>query len=145
MTGQSNNIIDFKLHTLGWKAFQDLSVTIMSDILGHNFQSFYDSHDGGRDGAFHGIWIDKQNGTKSGSFTVQCKFTSYYKEGIRVADLKDDIEKAKRLASKGLSDHYVLFTNAQLTGTQDELLREVFENIEGIDSFTSYGKRCLST
>ena len=144
MTGQSNNIIDFKLHTLGWKAFQDLSVTIMSDILGHNFQSFYDSHDGGRDGAFHGTWIDKQNGTKSGSFTVQCKFTSYYKEGIRVADLKDDIEKAKRLASKGLSDHYVLFTNAQLTGTQDELLREVFENIEGIDSFTSYGKERIS-
>jgi energy-coupling factor transporter ATP-binding protein EcfA2 len=144
MTAQSNNIIDFKLHTLGWKAFQDLSVTIMSNILGHDFQSFYDSHDGGRDGAFHGTWIDKQNGTKSGSFTVQCKFTSYYKEGIRVADLKDDIEKAKRLACKGLSNHYVLFTNAQLTGTQDELLRDVFENIEGIDSFTSYGKERIS-
>ncbi|MBA6232428.1 MULTISPECIES: nSTAND3 domain-containing NTPase [unclassified Colwellia] len=144
MTGQSNNIIDFKLHTLGWKAFQDLSVTIMSDILGHNFQSFYDSHDGGRDGAFHGIWIDKQNGTKSGSFTVQCKFTSDYKKGIKVSDLKDDIEKAKRLAAKGLASHYVLFTNNQLTGNQDEQLRKVFEEIEGINSFTAFGKERIS-
>ena len=116
MTGQSNNIIDFKLHTLGWKAFQDLSVTIMADILGHDFQSFYDSHDGGRDGAFYGTWIDKQYGTKSGSFTDQWKFTSDYNNGIKVSDLKDDIGKAKRLAAKGLANHYVLFTNSKLTG-----------------------------
>lgn len=144
MTAQSNNIIDFKLHTLGWKAFQDLSATIMSDIFGHDFQSFYDSHDGGRDGAFHGTWIDLQHGTKSGSFTVQCKFTSDYKKGIKVSDLKDDIEKAKRLAAKGLSDHYILFTNAQLTGNQDEQLRDVFERIEGIKSFKAYGKERIS-
>jgi len=144
MTSQSYNNVDFKLHTLGWKAFQDLSVTIMTSIFGHDVQSFYDSHDGGRDGAFHGVWIDKLNGAKSGSFTVQCKFTSDYKKGIKVSDLKDDIEKAKRLAAKGLSDHYILFTNAQLTGNQDESLREVFENIDGIESFTAYGKERIS-
>jgi energy-coupling factor transporter ATP-binding protein EcfA2 len=144
MTAQSYNNVDFKLHTLGWKAFQDLSITIMTNIFGHDVQSFYDSHDGGRDGAFHGVWIEKLNGAKSGSFTVQCKFTSDYKKGIKVSDLKDDIEKAKRLAAKGLSDHYVLFTNAQLTGNQDESLREVFENIDGIESFTAYGKERIS-
>jgi hypothetical protein len=144
MTGQSNNIIDFKLHTLGWKAFQDLSVTIMANIFGHDFQSFHDTHDGGRDGAFYGTWIDKQNGKKSGSFTVQCKFTSAYNEGIKVSDLNDDIEKAKRLAAKGLANHYVLFTNTKLTGNQEESLREVFENIEGIESFTAYGKERIS-
>jgi energy-coupling factor transporter ATP-binding protein EcfA2 len=144
MTAQSNNIIDFKLHTLGWKAFQDLSVTIMADIFGHDFQSFHDTHDGGRDGAFHGTLVDKDNGNKSGSFTVQCKFTSDYNEGIKVSDLKDDIEKAKRLAAKGLSNHYILFTNTKLTGNQDESLREVFENIEGINSFTAYGKESIS-
>ena len=144
MTAQSYNIVDFKLHTLGWKAFQDLSVTIMSDIFGHDIQSFYDSYDGGRDGAFHGVWIDKDNVAKSGSFTAQCKFTSDYKKGIKVSDLKDDIEKAKRLASKGLANHYILFTNAQLTGNQDESLRKVFEEIEGIESFTAYGKERIS-
>lgn len=144
MSAQSNNITDFKLHTLGWKAFQDLSVTIMTDIFGHDVQSFFDSHDGGRDGAFHGIWIEKPNKAKSGSFTVQCKFTSEYKKGISISSLKDDIEKAKRLAKKGLAKHYVLFTNTQLTGTQDELLREVFESIEGIESFTAYGKERIS-
>jgi hypothetical protein len=144
MTSQSYNNVDFKLHTLGWKAFQDLSVTIMTDIFGHDVQSFYDSHDGGRDGAYHGVWIDKKNGSKSGSFTAQCKFTSDYKKGVKVYDLKEDIEKAKRLANKGLSNHYVLFTNSQLTGNQEESLREVFENIEGIESFTAYGKERIS-
>lgn len=144
MSAQSYNVIDFKLHTLGWKAFQDLSVTIMTDIFGHDVQSFYDSHDGGRDGAFHGVYTDNPNKAKSGSFTVQCKFTSEYKKGIKASDLKDDIEKAKRLAKKGLATHYILFTNTQLTGTQDESLREIFENIEGVESFTAYGKERIS-
>ncbi|TMO07817.1 hypothetical protein CWB60_07155 [Pseudoalteromonas sp. S327] len=144
MTAQSNNIVDFQLHTLGWKAFQDLSVTIMTDIFGHDVQSFFDSHDGGRDGAYHGVWIDKPNKSKSGSFTAQCKFTSDYKAGIKASDLKDDIEKAKRLAAKGLAKYYVLFTNAQLTGYQDESLRAVFEGIDGIEYFAAYGKERIS-
>ncbi|WP_125782597.1 hypothetical protein [Pseudoalteromonas rubra] len=116
----------------------------MTDIFGHDVQSFYDSHDGGRDGAYQGVWIDNTNKSKSGSFTVQCKFTSNYKAGIKVSDLRDDIEKAKRLAAKGLATHYILFTNAQLTGNQDELLRAVFESIDGIESFTAYGKERIS-
>ncbi|MCG7549027.1 hypothetical protein [Pseudoalteromonas sp. Of7M-16] len=116
----------------------------MTDIFGHDVQSFYDSQDGGRDGAYQGVWIDNTNKSKSGSFTVQCKFTSNYKAGIKVSDLRDDIEKAKRLAAKGFATHYVLFTNAQLTGNQDESLRAVFESIDGIESFTAYGKERIS-
>lgn len=144
MSSQSNNVIDFALHTLGWKAFQDLSVAIMGEIFGHEVQAFYDSNDGGRDGAFRGKWTDKKGNEHMGAFTAQCKFTSYYNDGIKLVDVKDELEKAKRLAEKGLCDHYVLFTNAKLTGNQAEKLKEAFESINGIKSFVAYGKDRIS-
>ena len=52
---QASEVI-YELHSLGWKAFQNLCVTITADIWGQVVQSFFDSHDGGRDGAFHGSW-----------------------------------------------------------------------------------------
>ncbi len=46
--------VTYELHTLGWKAFQSLCVTIVGEIWGQSIQSFFDSKDGGRDGAFYG-------------------------------------------------------------------------------------------
>src|SRR5882724_4265041 len=67
---------DFALHTLGWKSFQDLIASVGSEILGQTFQVFLPSKDAGRDGAFYGKWEPKANECLSGSFVVQCKFTS---------------------------------------------------------------------
>ena len=62
--------VSYELHTLGWKAFQDLCATIVSEIWGQNVQVFSGSQDGGRYGAFNGTW--KQHGGESFyvSFTV---------------------------------------------------------------------------
>ena len=68
--------MNFELQSLGWKAFQDLCSTIISDVLGQTVQIFLPSKDGGRDGAFHGTWNGASIGGVNGSFTVQCKFTS---------------------------------------------------------------------
>lgn len=46
----------YELHTLGWRAFQDLSATVLREVWGQTVQSFADTQDGGRDGAFYGIW-----------------------------------------------------------------------------------------
>ena len=46
----------YDLHKLGWKDFQKLCLTVMEVILGQTVESFLDSHDGGRDGAFTGKW-----------------------------------------------------------------------------------------
>ena len=51
--------IIFALHPLGWKAFQDLCVTILKAILGQTVPHFFDSRDGGRDGTFSGVWRQK--------------------------------------------------------------------------------------
>ncbi|MGH9428821.1 MAG: hypothetical protein ACRD2L_21250, partial [Terriglobia bacterium] len=67
--------ITYELHSLGWKGFQNLCVSIAGGVWGQVVQSFFDSHDGGRDGAFHGSWTPRSGETLQGAFTVQCKFT----------------------------------------------------------------------
>ena len=131
--------VTYELESLGWKAFQDLCVTIVSDVLGQTVQTFLPSYDGGRDGAFHGTW-DARDGTGvAGSFTVQCKFSGR-NSTLSLADLKDELGKARRLASGGLSDNYVLMTNLGISGVAEEVIRAEFLAVEGIKSFVLFGR-----
>ena len=136
--------VDYALHTLGWKAFQQLCVSITGDIWGQVVQSFFDSHDGGRDGAFHGIWVSKSGESFQGSFTIQCKFTAKADKTLQIAELSDELEKARRLAARGLADNYILFTNSRLTGSTDEKIRAAFEAVPGIKRFAAYGSDRIS-
>ena len=52
----STGVSEFELHTLGWRAFQDLCVAVVRTVWGHIVSAFADSNDAGRDGAFYGIW-----------------------------------------------------------------------------------------
>jgi hypothetical protein len=133
--------VKYSLHSLGWKAFQDLCITIATEIWRCPVQSFFDSNDGGRDGAF----IIRENKTgQQLAATIQCKFTSKENSHIRTSLLSDEIKKAKRLASKGLATNYVLFTNHLLTGNRDEELKSIFEKIPGIESFHAYGHEAIT-
>jgi hypothetical protein len=131
--------VTYELHSLGWKAFQNLCVTIMGEIWGQTVQSFCDSHDGGRDGAFRGTWTSPEGKTYDGTYTAQCKFTSKSSKQLQISDLKDEFEKARRLASNGLADNYILFTNARLTGTAEEAIGTAFKAIPGIKNFLALG------
>ncbi|MFO0157642.1 MAG: restriction endonuclease, partial [bacterium] len=135
--------VSYELHTLGWKAFQQLCVTVVSEVWGQHVQSFYDSRDGGRDGAFRGQWIDSSGTTLSGSFTVQCKFSARPSALLRLSDLRDEVKKAAILASQGLADNYFLFTNARLTGRAEAEIRAAFEDI-GVKCFSAYGAERIS-
>lgn len=131
--------VTFELHSLGWKAFQSLCVTVVADVWGQVVQSFFESHDAGRDGAFHGTWKSKNGESFQGAFTVQCKFTAKTDKSLLLSDLQDELVKAHRLASRGLADNYILFTNARLTGASEAKIREIFEAIPGINRFAAYG------
>lgn len=78
-------------------------------------------------------------GIISGCFTAQCKFTAKADKSLQLSDLKDEISKVQRLASRGLADNYFLFTNARLTGVSEEKIRKAFEDIPGIKHFAAYG------
>ncbi|WP_303908209.1 hypothetical protein [Thiohalomonas denitrificans] len=136
--------VNYQLHSLGWKAFQNLCTTIMAEVFGQTVQTFFDSHDGGRDGAFRGTWKPKYGEALTGTFTAQCKFTAKADVQVKFGELTGELNKAKRLASRGLASNYILFTNARLTGTVEENIKEAFENIPGIDRFVAYGCERIS-
>ena len=117
---------DYFLHTLGWKAFQDLCATIASSVFGQTLQTFSDSRDGGRDGAFFGTWKPGANEALSGTFTMQCKFTAKANRSLKLNLLEDELVKAQRLAKNGLADNYILFTNFHLSGIKAEEIEEAF-------------------
>jgi hypothetical protein len=134
----------YELHSLGWKAFQQLCVSLAAEVWGQTVQGFFDSHDGGRDGAFYGTWTSSNCETFDGNFTVQCKFSQKPGRSVSVASVAEELDKAARLASRGLADNYFLFTNMQLTGTADEAIRAAFEAIPGLKQCRVYGVEQIS-
>jgi len=122
----------YDLHNLGWNSFQQLCLTITREVLGQTIESFLDSNDGGRDGAFAGQWNPTGHEDLSGRFVIQCKFTSKINYNLRPADLSDEVAKVTQLGERGLCDSYVLMTNAGLSGNQAEkieaLLRDAGAN-----------------
>jgi hypothetical protein len=129
----------YELHSLGWKAFQQLCVSIAGEIWGQVVQGFFDSNDGGRDGAFYGTWAPQKGEVFQGSFTMQCKFSQKANRTLKLSDLADEVPKAERLAGKGLADNYFLFTNMTVTGSVDEQVREAIEAIHGVKRCAVFG------
>ena len=113
----------YDLHKLGWDSFQRLCLAITREILGQTVESFLNSHDGGRDGAFGGTWNENGKEDLSGQFVIQCKFTGTEGKNLRISDLSDEIKKAKRLVAQGRCDTYVLMTNAGVSGSLDEEIK----------------------
>ncbi len=106
----------YDLHKLGWESFQRLCLTVTREILGQTVESFLNSHDGGKDGAFAGTWTGNGAEDLSGQFVIQCKFTSKREYNLRESDLSNEFEKAKNLVDKGVCDSFVLMTNAGVSG-----------------------------
>jgi hypothetical protein len=119
-------LIDYALHTLGWKSFQDLCVAIAQEILKRSVETFLPSKDGGRDGAFLGRW---SNGDSAGRSTIQCKFTSKADAPLNLSAVKGELTKAAKLAARGLAEDYILLTNHGVSGTQGDVIAAAFEAV----------------
>jgi Restriction endonuclease len=90
----------YDLHNLGWSSFQQLCLTITREILGQTVESFLDSADGGRDGAFTGTWKPVGLEDLEGAFVVQCKHTSRANYTLKKTDLKDEVKRQRGLLRK---------------------------------------------
>ncbi|WP_432161554.1 hypothetical protein, partial [Streptomyces sp. NRRL F-5630] len=118
----------FTLHTLGWRAFQDLYAAVLREVWGHSVQAFADSNDGGRDGAFYGTWQPPTDpsGVRDvppGPFVLQCKHTKKADTTLAPSELEDEFDKVSALVKRGVCGTYVLLTNARVTGTSEEEIR----------------------
>ena len=133
----------YDLRSLGWNSFQQLCHTITGEILGQTVESFLDSHDGGRDGAFTGNWTATGQEDLSGPFVIQCKFTNRANYSLRPSDLSDEVEKAAKLVKKGICKSYVLMTNAGVSGTGAIRLGSLFEAV-GVEHFRILGSNWIN-
>jgi hypothetical protein len=124
----------YDLHILGWHSFQQLCLTITREIFGQTVESFLDSSDAGRDGAFAGTWKPSKQEDLNGRFVIQCKFTSKREKNLTVSDLTDDAEKTRRLVEDGMCDSYILMTNAGLSGSAAEEVETLFKDA-GVKQF----------
>lgn len=115
----------YDLHRLGWSSFQQLCLTITREILGQTIQSFLDSNDAGRDGAFSGTWQPKENEHLVGEFVIQCKFSGK-DSNLKKSDIADELSKARALVEAGICDVYILMTNLGLSGKMEEAIRAEF-------------------
>lgn len=117
---------DFALHTLGWKAFQDLAVAVAAEVLARPVQVFLPAKDGGRDGAFIGTWSGAPDEPEAKS-TIQCKFTGKAGATLKLADVAGEREKVTSLAKRGLAHDYVMLTNAGVSGESEATVAAAFE------------------
>ncbi|MET7551532.1 hypothetical protein ABZS94_38595 [Streptomyces sp. NPDC005500] len=118
----------FTLHTLGWRAFQDLCAAVLREVWGQSVQAFADSNDGGRDGAFYGTWqppgaSGAVRDIPPGPFVLQCKHTKKADATLAPSELEDEFVKVSALVKRGECGTYVLLTNARVTGTSEEEIR----------------------
>lgn len=109
----------YDLHRLGWSSFQQLCLTISREVLGQTVQSFLDSNDAGRDGAFAGTWESRPSESLSGRFVIQCKFSSKAGASLTKSAMADEFPKVRKLVAEGLCDVYILLTNAGVSANQE--------------------------
>lgn len=128
----------YDLHRLGWHGFQQLCLTVSREILGQTVESFLDANDGGRDGAFEGMWSPTAQETLEGRFVIQCKFTGKAGYNISVSDLEEEATKARRLVEEGRCHCYVLMTNAGISGRQAEEIERLFKGV-GVKHLRLFG------
>ena len=120
----------YELHTLGWRAFQDLCATVLREIWSQSVQSFADTQDGGRDGAFYGTWHDttKDVDLAEGPFVLQCKFMARRDDTLTLSTVEDELSKVSLLVERGLCKSYVLMSNARVTGTSEANIRDALSD-----------------
>jgi hypothetical protein len=100
---------DLALHTLGWKAFQDLCAQTCEEILKRPVEIFREAQDGGQDAVFLSR-TSKVNAAQRPA-TIQCKFTSKATARLRISDLRVEESHIVSLVADGQADTYILMTN----------------------------------
>ncbi len=98
---------DLALHTIGWRAFQDLCSQVCEVVLGSPVEIFREAQDGGQDAVF--LIPSKAGAPPIG--TVQCKHTSEAGKALRASDLSAEVGNVEELVRAGQADTYAFMTN----------------------------------
>ena len=140
----------FELHTLGWRAFQDLCAAVVRTVWGQSAHAFADSNDGGRDGAFYGIWHNPPDARgprdlPDGPFVLQCKHTKKPGGTLSESAWRTSSPRSRRWSRRGLCRSYVLMTNARVTGNAEARIRNRLRRRRGAASLVLDGQWVCDT
>lgn len=98
---------DLALHTIGWRAFQDLCSQVCEIVLGRPVEIFREAQDGGQDAVF----LIPSGSEAPPIGTVQCKHTSEAGKALKTGELSGEIENVVELVEAGQADTYAFMTN----------------------------------
>ena len=99
-------VTDLAIHTLGWKAFQDLCAQVADEAWGVTVSVYREAQDRGQDAVF----LAKSDG-KSIEATIQCKFSSKADKRLRVSDIDSELGTVRELVASGRAIIYYLITS----------------------------------
>lgn len=117
--------VDFALHTLGWKAFQDLCAQVMEEELRTTVSVYREAQDGGQDAVF--LAKNPDSPTVVGS--VQCKFSSKREQRLRPSDITSELQQVEQLIAKKMAAVYYFITSM---GVDADVAREVRERLSAL-------------
>ena len=100
------SVVDLAIHTLGWKAFQDLCVQVCAETWDTTVSVYREAQDGGQDAVF----LTRKTGALTEA-TVQCKFSSKAAIRLRASDIDSELGTVRELVASGRANIYFLITS----------------------------------
>ena len=102
-------IVDLAIHTLGWKAFQDLCAQVCAEVWDKTVSIYREAQDGGQDAVF--LTRGNAQGSDQEEGTVQCKFSCKAEQRLRVSDIESELDTVRELTASGRANSYYLITS----------------------------------
>lgn len=132
--------IDLALHTIGWKAFQDMAAHICEERLNTRITIHHEAKDGGQDAVF---LIPGTGKDVPPTGTVQVKYSSDPNGSLRLSDLTPEIEKLKELVDAGEAETYVFVTNMSVLAPNAKVIRDKLREL-GVKKPEVWGKQQIT-
>lgn len=99
---------DLALHTIGWRAFQDLCSQVCEVTLGRAVEIFREAQDGGQDAVF--LIPSREDGAPAIG-TIQCKYSSDAGKALKLGDITPELAHVRELVAAGQAESYVFMTS----------------------------------
>lgn len=130
---------DLALHSIGWKAFQDLCSQVCEEVLHRPVEIFREAQDGGQDAVF---LIRSADGAASQVGSVQCKHSSNASQRLKVSDLTPELEHVDQLVAWDQAHTYIFMTSMSVDAPVAAELRKRL-HARGVKKAHILGKQYL--
>jgi len=101
--------VHLAIHTLGWKAFQDLCAQVCAEAWGTTVSIYREAQDGGQDAVLQ--TRKAGSGQKAFEATVQCKFSGKVNLRLRATDVDAELSTVRELVAAGRAKTYYFITS----------------------------------